>query len=196
MKEIIKKLARAILGDYSAYQIYESSSEQARMPEPQDRTTFRVLPVDALVISSSTELLIREQAGYAGPGAQAYACFDGSRMVGVCFFWSGSRYQSRNFWALKDGEAKLVQIVSVPDMRGHGVATMLIEQSRRDMMQRGFTKAYARVWHSNTPSLRAFDRAGWRRIALVLEINPFRQSRPWRIRIRLKPNVRTTDDAR
>lgn len=30
----------------------------------------------------------------------------------------------------------------------------------------------ARIWHSNTPSIRAFTRAGWQRVATVAEVQP------------------------
>lgn len=186
VKEFAKKLARMLLGEYSAYHIYASPSEGFLAPRTGTNETFRVAPVDEDAVNSSNEALIREQLGYAGPGAHAYACFDGDRVVGICFYWFGTRYLKRNFWPLLDGEAKLVQIISLPEMRGRGVASLLIESSCRDMMSRGFGRAYARIWHSNKPSLRAFERAHWRRIALVIELNPLRLSSPIRIRFGAK----------
>ena len=179
-------MARMLLGDYSAYQIYAWSSDSVSLFKTGTISTFRVKPVDEFGINSSTELLIREQVGYAGPGSRAYACFDNDRIIGVCFYWFGNRYLKRNFWPLQNDEAKLVQIISVPEMRGRGVASMLIAESCRDMIQKGFSQTYARIWHSNTPSIKAFERAGWTRIALVLEINPLRKTRPIRIRFNLK----------
>lgn len=143
---------------------------------------YRVAEVDEAAIKLSPDALIREQAGYAGPGSYAYGCFDGERIVGLCFYWFGERYRKRNFWPLADREAKLVQIVSHPEFRGRGVATMLIMHSSQDLIDKGFRRTYARIWHSNTPSIRAFERAGWNRIALVLEINPLRRRRPIRLR--------------
>lgn len=186
MKEIVKKLIRLLLGDYSAYVIYTNVTGQAAHGQTETQATFKVLPVDSTDIDACAEPLIREQVGYAGPGSYAYGCFDQGRLLGVCFYWFGARYLKRNFWPLQAGEAKLVQIITLPQMRGAGVATLLISQSCRDMAARGFTKAFARIWHSNTPSIKAFERAGWVRIALVLEINPFRRSQPHRIRLKIK----------
>lgn len=180
-------MLRVLLGDYSAYQIYTCASGNVSLSKPEANTTFRVALVDTFAINSSADPLIREQVGYAGPGSLAYACFDHDRIVGLCFYWFGDRYLKRNFWPLHDGEAKLVQIISLPDMRARGVATILIASSYRDMAQKGFSNTFARIWHSNTPSKKAFERAGWKRIALVLEINPFRQTRPIRIRFNFKP---------
>ena len=133
MKEFTKKMARMLLGDYCAYQIYAWSSDSGSLSKPGTISTFRVKPVDEFGINSSTELLIREQVGYAGPGSRAYACFDKDRIIGVCFYWFGNRYLKRNFWPLQNDEAKLVQIISVPEMRGRGVASMLIAESCGDM---------------------------------------------------------------
>lgn len=191
MKEIAKKLLRMLVGEYSAYQIYACASDNFSSTKPETITTFRVASVDTLTINASADPLIREQVGYAGPESHAYACFDDDRIVGLCFFWFGDRYLKRNFWPLRDGEAKLVQIISLPEMRGRGVATTLIAWSYRDMAKKGFSKTFARVWHSNTPSRKAFERAGWKRIALVLEMNPFRQTQPIRLCFNFKPR----DDA-
>jgi RimJ/RimL family protein N-acetyltransferase len=137
--------------------------------------------VEASAITGSPDPVIREQAGYSGPGSYAFACFAENRIVGICFYWFGDRYRTRNFWPLVEGEAKLVQIVSIPEARGQGIATHLIALSSQDMMRKGFGRAYARIWHSNIPSLRAFERAGWMRLALVIEANPLRRRRPIRI---------------
>jgi len=180
--ELAKKLARTLFGEYAAYAIYSRSTNDTPQSHSGVAAAFTVAQVGTREISDSKEQLVREQAWYAGPDSIAYACFDGDRIVGVCFYWFGKRYQQRNFWPLVEGEAKLVQIVSIPAMRGHGVATTLIASSYRDMTQRGFGRAYARIWHSNTPSLRAFEKAGWTRVGFVLELNPLRRPRPIRIR--------------
>lgn len=188
LRELAKGLARAVLGDYAAYRIY--SFPGAAMPAARAGArpaAFRVERVGEAEIAASPDALIREQVAYAGAGSHAYACMEGGRIVAVCFYWFGARYLTRNFWPLAEGEAKLVQIVSLPEVRGRGAATALIEASCGRIMGEGFRRAYARIWHSNVPSLRAFERAGWRRVALVIEINPLRRSRPMRLRFGTAP---------
>lgn len=143
MKHVGKALAKVFLGDYSAYRIYSRSAVDALLSDFWTSTTFRIGLVDESAISSSPDLLIREQVGYAGPGSHAYGRFDGDRSVGICFYWFGSRYLKRNFWPLRDGGAKLVQIITLSDMRGHRVASTLIASSWRDMIQKGFSRAFA-----------------------------------------------------
>lgn len=183
VKAALKKTARMLLGDYAPYQIYSQASIEPGVAGFETTAHFWVGPVGAPTIAGSPDPLIRDQVAYAGSESMAFACFQQDRIIALCFYWYGTRYLSRNFWPLADGEAKLVQIVALPEMRGRGIATMLIMASSRYILQHGFHRAYARVWHSNLPSRRAFERAGWKRIAFVLEINPFRRSRPFRIRI-------------
>lgn len=181
MKELLKSLAHAILGDYSAYHILrrEKIAGAAAPASP-----YRVVPVERETIAACADPLMREQAGYAGDGALAYACLHDGEIVGLCFYWYGERYLSRNFWPLKSAEAKLVQIITSPRMRGKRVAGTLIAASCADMMDRGFDRLFARVWHSNEPSLRAFAGAQWMCCASVIEIYPFRRQRPLRFRIK------------
>lgn len=183
MKSLAKKLARLILGDYSFYHIYARSADATGLPQLRAPLGLHVRTVDEAVLRSYSDTTIREQAGYAGSGSHAYVAYDGDRIVGVCFYWFGDRYRMRNFWTLADREAKLVQIWVHPDARGRGIAPRLIADSFEDMVENGYGRAYARIWHSNTPSLRAFERAGWSRVARVVEINPFRRKRPIRIRL-------------
>jgi GNAT superfamily N-acetyltransferase len=182
-KAALKKLARILVGDYAAYYIYASPDQGYGAPSTAERPDLRVAEVDVGTIQSCAEPLIRAQAHYLGPGAHAYACLLDEGIAAVCIYWFGERYRTRNFWPLREDEAKLVQVVTLPEMRGRGVATILIASSCRAMLERGFHRAYARIWHSNAPSLRAFDRAGWRRLALVLEVNPLRWPRPIRLRV-------------
>lgn len=139
------------------------------------------MTAEKALVESSKDPLISEQAWYHGNDTQGYACLVDGRIVGVCYFWYGKTYLKRNFWPLAEGEAKLVQIVTIPEMRGHGVAAGLIASAANDMFDRGFHCLYARIWHSNAPSARAFQRAGWRHVATVIEVYPLRRQAPFRI---------------
>jgi RimJ/RimL family protein N-acetyltransferase len=180
-KDIVKRLARAVFGDYSIYVIY-AWSPAINSPSSKIPLHLRIAVMDGAQIERLAVEILREQAGYAGDGAIAYGCLEADRVAGLCFYWYGKRYQTRNFLPLAGHEAKLVQIITDPAMRGRGVAQALITASSVDMAIRGFQRLLARVWHSNTPSRKAFERAGWLRDGWVVEINPFRRSIPWRFR--------------
>ncbi|MFZ6748700.1 GNAT family N-acetyltransferase [Undibacterium sp. Ren11W] len=190
MKQLLKSLAKILLGDYAVYYIYTRSAKDFSLHDSKSSAAFKVIPVDAAEILKSQDPLIRQQVGYSGVGANAYACLEGQRIVGLCFYWFGERYQERNFWPLLEHEAKLVQIISLAEMRGRGIASRLIQSSCQDLLEQGFVQVYSRIWHSNIPSIKAFERAGWVRISLVIEINPLRRVRPIKLRINSKLFIR------
>lgn len=183
MKSFAKTLARVLLGDYSIYHVYARSASENTRSGVAASTDVDVRPIDAPVLRAHDDTSIREQSGYAGAGSLAYAAYAGDRILGVCFYWFGERYRTRNFWPLQADEAKLVQIWVHPDARGRGVATRLIADSFEAVTRQGFRRTYARIWHSNLPSLKAFERAGWIRIARVVEIDPLRRKRPFRLEL-------------
>lgn len=187
LKATAKRVARALLGDYALFYIYTNESP-ATPPVAREDAVFDVRRVhdEGAVLRDSAEELLREQSFYGGFQSACFGCFAGDALAGVCFYWFGERYRQRNFWPLREGEAKLVQVVVLPQWRGRGAATTLIGESARAMAADGFRRLYARIWHSNAPSLHAFERAGWRRIALVVEVNPLR-SRPIRFTKSLQP---------
>jgi GNAT superfamily N-acetyltransferase len=166
MANVIKRLAQGIFRDYSFYHIYRYKYA-GETPAWDPKLRFQ--PVEHDTILSSKDEIIVQQAWYHGEYSVAYACMEGARIIALCFFWYGERYSTRNFWPLSQGEAKLVQIVVLPDMRGQGIASSLIRFAAQDMYQRGFGNLYARIWWSNTPSVRAFERAQWRRVAAVVD---------------------------
>lgn len=180
MKELLKKLARLLFGPYAIYHIHSSSPQCGARAAP-DSARFRFVELEKSRIESSADRLIREQLAYHGSGAHAYGCLDGSEIVAVCYFWHGTAYAKRNFWPLAEREAKLVQIVTTPQMRGRGIASGLILFASDAMFRQGFRRLYARIWHSNTSSLKSFEKAGWIRIATVIEVFPLQAKRAWRI---------------
>ena len=184
MKQLFKKVARVLLGDYSPYYIYQWTCNKSSIPR-SEKQLLDVRLVDETTLKSVGDSRLNEQAGYCGSESLCFGCFLNNQLVGVCFYWYGSRYKKRNFWPLKEREAKLVQIIVIPEMRGRGVAPALIRCSALEMARQGFENLYARIWHSNQPSISAFESASWHRVALVVEINPFRTSRPIRIKKKL-----------
>jgi RimJ/RimL family protein N-acetyltransferase len=62
----------------------------------------------------------------------------------------------------------------------------LIAHAADDMFRKGLQRLYARIRHSNKASLKAFQRAGWARVATVIEIYPLRRRLPCRLTFRLQ----------
>ena len=185
MKEAIKRLSQLLFGDYSIYRIYSRETGGGTVDVPTGHG-LHFARVEQAPVEASADTLIREQAWYFGTDSQVFAYLEGSRIISLCVFWYADRYRTRNFWPLAEREAKLVQIVTLPEKRGSGIATGLIANASAAMFTNGFVRLYARIWHSNAPSLRAFQRAGWKRVATVIKIYPLRRKRPLRLTLRAR----------
>jgi len=188
-KELLKRLLRLTAGPYSIYRIFESPQPDGAPSPGASPADLATPPEECLSISesdgddlaNSESELFRSQAWYGGNEALVFVCRAGPRIVGACIYWYGLRYQTRNFWPLKAGEVKLVQVVVDPEYRGRGIAASLICTSWAALRRKGFTRGYARIWRSNDPSLRAFRKARWREIATVVEMFPLNLGRKVRV---------------
>jgi ribosomal protein S18 acetylase RimI-like enzyme len=174
-------VAKAIFGEYEIYRIYG----RALLPDDAGANPPAGIRLDPLVdgsqVGRAEDPAIRRLASCAGDGAHGFGAWAADALVAVCWFWVGERYAKRNFWPLAAGEAKLVEIMSADAFRGRGIAGALLRYSCRAMSARGFTAAYARVWHSNAPSIRLFETDGWRHVATVAHLHPLGRKRPIRI---------------
>lgn len=178
MKELFKSILHKLLAEYSIYWIYRCEQKDLPVDMAGTQSVHTLTPEDEQTLP---EAAIRDQSGFLGEEANAFVFREQEHVTAICIFWHGQRYARRNFWPLKAGEAKLVQIITDPMFRGKGAATGLIQQSSERMLASGFRALYARVWHSNTPSLRAFERAGWKRIALAIELKRTPRSKGMKI---------------
>jgi len=178
-----KNIVHTIL-NYSVFVIYKCNGMPENVSVP--RKGYELCLMTREDIMSSDDALISEQAWYGGDDTCIFACIVDGRIVALCVYWYGDRYLTRNFWPLKEKEAKLVQLYTLPDMRGKGIAPMLIQHSTRVMLKQGFTNLFARIWHSNHSSRKAFEKSHWTAISTVIEIQPVASIKPFRFRIAKK----------
>ena len=112
---------------------------------------------------------IKELADYAGEDARGFGIVVDGDVLCACWYWYGERYaRDRDFWPLREREAKLVQITTAEHARGHALARKLIIASARTMQSSGFEGLFARIWYGHKASESAFKAAGWRRIGMVV----------------------------
>lgn len=182
---MLKQLARLLLGDYQAFWIL------ARQSVPGGRPIDRpgeLVALQATDLAACAQQVLAEQAWYLGPEAKAFGWRVNGELQALCVYWHGARYRPRNFWPLAAEEAKLVQVITAPCARGRGFAGKLIAASADAMAAEGFERLLARVWLTNTPSLRAFRSAGWSRVALVVTGEPpWLNGKPVRLRLGQAP---------
>lgn len=180
---LVRSALRLALGDYSLYRIY---ALDARAEAPAAQTGLQFKPVTHAQLAQCGCEALRDLAHYAVAEAHCFGAWSGETLAGACCFWHGRTYAARNFWPLRDGEAKLVQVTVDAQFRGRGVATQLLQYASHEMQEAGFHRLYARIWHSNEPSIRAFVKSGWRYIAFVVELHPFGRKKPLRFERRKK----------
>ena len=183
--KFLKKTIQLILGEYNLYRIYlfEKIGETLGCDGVfVDEEFIKIGEItDATVFSESHDSDIANLASYGGEGAYGFGAWNSAgELVAACWFWDEARYRSRNFWPLKKGQAKLVQINTSKGYQGKGIASSLLLFATEKMICNGFKQIYARIWHSNTPSLKAFEKTGWKYVAFVVEIFPLGRKKPFR----------------
>lgn len=177
----IRGLAQLLFGPYLLYRIYSVGTSGCAELQPCGWT---IGPQhDAKEFARTDDPEFRYLADREFPGEDAYcwsARMDGQLTSGI-WFWGGDRGSKREegFWPLLPGEAKVVQVTTHRRFRGRGIAPQLIEYATHEMGKLGFHRLFARVWHSNRASIRAFTKAGWSSVAYVVVLYPFRSNRRW-----------------
>lgn len=189
---MLKRAARLLLGDYAIYRIFKHAWPDPAAPGnesavPDEPPVSRVTLLDDVnELASSVHEDLRPLAACTGHEAHLFGIWTDGVLAGAAAYWWGRRYAARGFWPLEPGEAKLVQFSIAAALRGRGLAPPLVAESAALMHALGFSPLYARVWHNHHASRRAFERAGWRNVAIVVEADPFRTGRParWTIPVR------------
>lgn len=175
MKRWLRALAHALLGDYKLFHIFRMGPGADGDPEPPENGPWRFDPVhDMSELRQAIAPSIRAFAESTWDGCYAFAARADDRLAGIAFFKSRQGYQrGRMLWSLKQGDVELVQLTTEETYRGRGLAPLLIRWSSAQMVRLGFAGIYAKVWHNYRPSLRAFRKAGWQKVAFLVELYPF-----------------------
>lgn len=184
LKDLARRLIGAMLGPVEPYRVLRLDLDTSATAPGGDEG---LVELDAEALQRCGDTTLAEQAWYLGEHSRAFGWRRNGELAALCVYWWGPRYEQRNFWPLAEGQAKLVQIITAPAHRGHGIAGRLITASAQHMREAGFVRLYARVWHSNAPSLRAFQAAGWRRVATVVRCSPRWRKKPLRLRWGQRP---------
>jgi GNAT superfamily N-acetyltransferase len=178
MKRLLKRLASVLLGDYGLYRVWQSGAPGTEPPEAE-RIAVRPVGIEDVACAQAPE--IRDNAWYLGTQCTAYGVFEDEAFLAMACCWWGERYAERHSWPLPPGAVKLVQIVTAPAARNRGLATLLIRHVAQAEGKQGRNPALARIWHSNTPSMKAFEHAGWHPVGWLIQINPLRRPQPWNL---------------
>lgn len=168
----LKRIARTLFEDRELFWILAAPASAAPVPVLPDGYTF-VAMENMSENLAGVDAELAGMAWYGGPDARMFALVQDGRPDAICCYWYGPRYETqRNFWPLRERQAKLVQITTAPARRRRGLAAALIAASVPAMRAAGFDSLYARVWWNHKSSLHAFSEAHWRKIAFIAGCRP------------------------
>jgi len=160
----LRHLLLLVVSDYAAYRIY-----MLERPTSLSADSGELKPADTHALAGSQSTILTKLSDWSGPGAHGFMLCDDGQPAAVCWYWYGEQYRAkRNFWPLAQGDVKLIELGVRENARGKGLAVKIVVDSAERIFALGFRRLFARVWHSHAASYRAFERAGWRNVALVV----------------------------
>ena len=126
-------------------------------------------PLIAAPTASATPKM-RSSLSFTRAGLTGLALVEEGRPVSVAHFATPADYDRAATWPLRATEVALMDIATEDAQRGRGLAVTLIRATTAHFLGAGKSRVICFIWWSNTPSLRAFTKAGWRRIGLSIEV--------------------------
>jgi ribosomal protein S18 acetylase RimI-like enzyme len=171
VKDLGKAILTKLFKDYRLNVIYASDGPPniARsMPAHPGFTSIEAGHLAAMERSQTAK--IRGSAGYGRAKLKGFAIVDQGIPVCAAHFAAPAQYNRAGTWPLKQGQLALMDIATEESVRGRGLAGQLIAQSTEYFRAHGAEAVIAFIWWSNTPSLRAFTKAGWRKIGFSVEL--------------------------
>lgn len=171
IKSSIKLLLHSVFADYRINWIVAAGQGNAKsalrhapipiiplMPEHYDR-----------LLKSKTQKM-RNATSPVKASLSGFVLEDEAIPVCVAHFANSAQYAYTSTWPITSNQVALIDIVTEENYRGRGLAVQMIEATTSHYLEQGYDKLIAFIWWSNTPSVRAFSKAGWHKIGLSIEI--------------------------
>jgi len=187
LTRILRQVIRAVTEDHWNGWLYVFEPSQKA---PAADIIFCRAIEDVTDILLSPDHQLRIQALPKEKDAWVFGAWVENRLAAVCWFQARDTYRRHGgLFHLNADEAELVQITTSADFRGRGVATALIQWAAWEMGRDGFTRLYAKIWHDNLASIRAFERSGWKRKARFVSLRFRHLKQPLLFRVPVRPTV-------
>jgi|SRR5580658_4807672 GNAT superfamily N-acetyltransferase len=181
-RRVMKKIAGAIFGAYRFNRIYRLDGGIGNPVLPVLPNNVVCARIESTPLAVAEHKLLDRIESYGGEDAHGFGLFLEGRLISSCWFWGHERFRDPLLWKLEPGDVIMVDLVTATAFRGRNFASLLISYAGAAMRQAGFRRMYTWVWHSHYASYHAFEKAGWRHIAWVLQYQlPFAK-RPRRVR--------------
>lgn len=185
MPGLIARVARAIVGDYRLNWVLRSPAVPACSALPNGMVVRRITDADRAMIAHDPDPKFRASPGFARIGANGFVLLDAGKVCCITQFAGPEAYAYLLVWPLAGDQLALLDLVTRRASQGRGLATLLIGAATYlALYESGKQSAICFIWWNHHASLRAFRRAGWRRIGFSVELTS-RRGRVIRWRLRL-----------
>jgi RimJ/RimL family protein N-acetyltransferase len=181
LKRIFKASIQLIAEDYWNGWLYAVQTQECA-PVGNDVSCAAIEGMEELSNSRFEE--IRRQAWTREVDTWIFGAWVDGELAAVCWIQARETLRRRGgLFDLGHDEAELAQITTARSFRGHGIATRLIQYATLQMRISGFRKLYAKIWHDNRASIRAFERAGWKLEKRFFSLRLRRRQKPVVLRL-------------
>jgi RimJ/RimL family protein N-acetyltransferase len=171
MKSLIRSMLHAIFADYRINWIVAAEPDTLRHKQPSQFVPIIPLSDDHCqrLLHSETDKM-RNAVSQAKGGLTGFVIADNAQPICVAHFATRAQYEYMSTWPITQSQIALMDIATEEDFRGRGLAVQMIEAMTMRYMEQGYDKIIAFIWWSNAPSVRAFSKAGWKKIGFSVEI--------------------------
>jgi GNAT superfamily N-acetyltransferase len=171
IKQATKSVVGMIVSEYRINWIFASSPELPARSAAHGQNAPVPIDGDLLtLITASATPKVKNSISFNRAGLPGFAIVEAGKPVCVAHFASPEQYDRASTWPLREGERALMDIATEESARGRGLAVRLIAEATQLYRHQGVHQLIAFIWWSNTPSTRAFNKAGWQKIGLAVEI--------------------------
>lgn len=180
-KDCLKALLARTFSDYRVNWIYASVADCEAAPLNNGLSLGPLAATQMQAILESSSHKFRNTLSFHKGGLAGFVLSDDKGPVCVAHFASPDQYRHNATWPIRANEVALVDIATDDRAKGKGYAPVTIRAATQAYREAGIERLIAFIWWSNKPSIRSFEKAGWVRIGLAIEVRTGKRWRSLRI---------------
>jgi RimJ/RimL family protein N-acetyltransferase len=184
MKSLLRAIGQSVFGAYQINRLYQLDSTPGYPKAAPELEFGEIGPREIKDLRAHEQQSVRKSAGYAGEGMHGFYVRHQGELASVAFYAEHSVFENEVVVPLRPSEAGLVELITLPEHRGKGMAPLVISYASAAMFERGFSPLVSWLWWTNSASQRAFEKAGWRFIGMSVQLYPFGRTTPLSFRPR------------
>ena len=191
MRSLVKRIAGLVFAEYRLNRIYRLDLQSYQCCLPNAECILRRITQNE--VQKCPDEKLRGRSSYGGENAYGFGAWVSGNLASMCWFWNNQRFNDAELWSIGPRDAFMVDLITSDSHRGRGLAAIVTQFAASELKRDSFETAITCVWHSNYPSIRTFEKAGWRYVAFVLNLQPRGCGKPirltWKVRAALAPGT-------